>query len=60
MRHVEKAKVTVWQRLWRCALRNFEWVIAKKAMDYSPLMAATPGSTLPSMASSMAPPPVET
>ena len=27
---------------------------------YSPLMAATPGNTLPSMASSIAPPPVET
>ena len=28
-------------------------------VDYSPLIAATPGSTLPSIASSSAPPPVE-
>ncbi len=28
--------------------------------DYSPLMAATPGRTLPSMASRRAPPPVDT
>ena len=30
-----------------------------KIQNYSPLIAATPGSTLPSMASSRAPPPVE-
>ena len=30
-----------------------------KSMNYSPLIAATPGRTLPSIASNKAPPPVE-
>lgn len=35
-------------------------VLAYFILVYSPLIAATPGKILPSMASSIAPPPVET
>ena len=44
----------------RGTMRHFMQPRAPSNEVYSPLMAATPGNTLPSMASSIAPPPVET
>lgn len=40
--------------------RNLIVVYVLKARYYSPFIAATPGRTFPSIASSIAPPPVET
>ena len=45
----------------RMGVNRFVYNLCEKCRggDYSPLTAAMPGSTLPSMASSRAPPPVE-
>jgi len=39
--------------------QGFAVMYGEKRRDYSPFTAATPGSTLPSIASRRAPPPVE-